>query len=118
MSTETKLPDAEALAENIAAETAQATLSARANAAVFAAVLDKLEPQSEPFEVPAERQYFRLGKVCEIIQAAPPVVREICKRAGVKFVASVDDVPFIDGDGLREVLRYLDRVRRQYEPNE
>jgi hypothetical protein len=118
MSAETK-STADQLRKNIQAETAQATATAQINAAALEytlrATMEELEPKLEFGEVPAEKQAFSLGYACQLFQAAPPVIREIMKRASVRFSASVNDVPYIDGNGLLAMNRYLQTVREKYE---
>lgn len=122
MDTETKLPAAEALAKNIEAQTAEQTAAATAHAAALtftlAKTLDELEPKVEFGEVPADKQMFSLGYCCQLFQVAPPIVREIARRAEVRFACAVNDVPYLDGDGVVQMNRYLHKLRAEYEASE
>jgi hypothetical protein len=115
---ETKAID-ETLRENIAAETAAATAAAKVNEETMlyalAKTLDQLEPKVEAFEVPSTRQFFSLAYVCQCFQVAPPVARELMKRAGVTFTAAVNDIGYVDGDSLVAMNRYLRQHRAERE---
>ncbi len=113
---------AQQLRENIEAHVAEDTAAASVNTAALtftlAKTLEELEPKVAFGEVPCEKQMFSLGYCCQLFQVAPPILREIAKRAGVKFACAVNDVPYIDGNGLVDMNRYLRQLRAEYEAKE
>ena len=115
MSNKSTLPDAEQLAENISAQTELETAQAKAVAFAVNEALDSLQPRIEAFEVPSSRQFFRMGYVCSLFNQPPKLLREICQRADVSPVASIDDVAIYDGDGVLKISRYVKSIVEKYE---
>lgn len=63
----------------------------------------------QDFKIPPAKQFFSLGRLCQMFQRRPAEIHLLMRAANVEFVQSVDDVPYIDGNGL---IR-LDEVERE-----
>ena len=90
--------------EDVAAGKAAAFLF---NAMAEAEAINEAVNATEFGEVPADRQFFSIGRICEMVGQSPVAIRAAAKSAGVTPQFSLNDIGYYAGDAVLKIRHQL-----------
>jgi hypothetical protein len=61
----------------------------------------------------ASRCYHGPGHICALLQITLQQMRTVMESTGVRFVLSIDGIPFVDANGLEKLQAECNRLRAE-----